>query len=889
MLRRHWLTFFLLFTLCYLFAIKGFAQNKIAISAKDLSLSTILNTVSSKFSIRFAYNEDLFSQIQTSIEVKETTVDAFLNELCGRFGLKYKLIGGTYVIFIADEIKVMEAIQITNNMKQVKISTDEIVLPPPIQPEFILSGIVKNQKTGEKLNYCSLKIDSLIDAISNEMGYFSALVEPKEEVRIQINHLGYQEMDTIVKIQSTTPLNLQLKPIEYLQPMRSIGFRRNKFIVALPEVPEMIVFNPKSTLQLPALESNDLMNALTVIPGINYLKGTETGLSIRGGAPSDNLVLIDGIPVIETSHLMGNLSVLNAKYIQQAFVSRGGFGAEYGGRTSGIVDLTGKSGNSDVTVVDFTANQLHTNIYVGLPINEKSSLAGSFKKSFVDIWSEYLIKNFALENKSIETDDGLLGDGKVERTVVNYTDANLKLSIRPSNRQEMTFNYFSSYDSQLRDYSYPVLGDYLQNNSSESSSSGYSFNYKTQNQTGWLNTFSLGYHKLKTSSSNKYIKTAEVKDQLVKPYYDDENIAIQELRVQYKSEFKGRKFTHQYGVSFNYNQLDVLYEDHEIKVQGAYNFNDSILAKSSVQLLNSYYQLKFLPTKWLSIRGGVRGLYNLNNGYIGIQPRYGIELIPSRNLKFHYSGGRYLQNLYLAYRVDSYHNVSPIWFIPTDVRQNLDAFHHIIGSRLELRNVLLNVEAYQKINSNKIYFIGEPGVKNGLKVVNYSKHIGEEMNRGVDVFMQYQTKIFKHLLSYSISQSFEEAAGINDQEFFPSFDHQLHRLRLTEIIDFGGFTASVNWYYASGAPYLLNTSSSSQLNFDAHPDFMQLDVSLVKQFHFKNFFADLGITVLNVSNRTNEIGYTNFTIPEGTKSHRVSTTTIATSFSPLFYVNLRYE
>lgn len=889
MLKRQNFIFLFLVIICLLFGYKGKAQNNISVSANNLPLTSILNTVSKEYNVRFAYNEDLFSQIQTTLNLTGVSIDQFLTNLSGKFGLNYKLIGGTYVIYIDDELKVIDAINTTLARNSQELKDDDLVVPDNVQPAFTLKGMVKNAKTGEKLNYCSLEIDSTIKTMTNEMGYFSAIIQPGQVIKIRINHLGFRQLDTLVAIQSTAALELPLHPIELIAPLKSIGFNRYKFIVSLPEVPEMVVFNPKSTLEVPALESNDLMNAITILPGINYLKGTETGLSIRGGAPSDNLVLIDGIPVIETSHLMSNLSVLNAKYIQQVFVSRGGFGAEYGGRTSGIVDLTGKSGNNDVAVVDFTANLLHTNIYVGLPITPKSSLSGSFKKSFVDVWPGYLIRNFALENKIIQADDVLVGSASVDQTIVNYADANLKLSIRPTIRKEITLNYFSSYDSQQRDYGFPIEGNYKQQNNSKGNTSGYSINYKSQNNAGWMNTFSIGFNRLESSSSNEYLKDAVVKDQLVKPFFDTDQIQLQELRGNWKSELKSRMVIQQFGVGFNYDKLNFRYEDFEIKMLGANNFNDSISARSSVQLLNSYYQMKFLPTKWLSLRGGVRGLYNANNNLFSFQPRYGIEVMPIPHLKFNYSGGRYLQHLYLAYRVDSYHNISSIWFIPTGDQEKLEAFHHIIGSRLELKKVLLNVEAYQKVNHNKIYFLSEDAVVNGIKTVAYQPNLGEEMNRGVDVFFQWQTSIFKHMISYSLSQSLEKMQVVNNNQYFPSIDDQLHRLRITEIISFKGWTASANWYYASGNPYLMNTSTSNVLNYGRLPNYRQLDVSLVKQFHFHNFFADIGLTVLNVANHKNEIAVKNLTIPEGTATHNISTTTVATSYSPLFYVNLRYE
>lgn len=867
---------------------KGWSQVSISVDADELSLSTILQEVSSKYNVVFGYNDDIFSQIQTTLHLSQVSIDDFLSQLCGQYGLDFRLIGGTYAIYIDDEKKVEEAIRATVARKK-QTTVTPIEQHKVITSTMSISGIVKSAKTGDKINFCGVAIAPNFSVVTNEMGFFSLKMPLSDSIKIQINHIGYLPFDSTLYVKDTTSVIIELNPLELIRRLNAIHPIKLQFFADLSDVANIIEYNPLSAREVPALETNDLINALTVLPGINYLKGTETGLSIRGGAPSDNLVLIDGIPIIETSHLMGNLSVLNAKYIQQAFVSRGGFGAEYGGRTSGIVDLTGKSGSNSEPVIDFTANQLHANVYVGMPINDKTSLSGSFLKSFVDIWSDFLERNFALEHKEFQRDNNDWTTSTTSQTKVNYTDANFKLSIRPNSQSELNFNVFASYDEQLRNYELPIAEKYYQNNQSQSHSNGYSFNYKSQKSSGWMNTLSIGFNALQSYSVNEYNKDQLIKDQPVKAFFDSDEIELQEFRMNYKSEYQGKMLTHQYGAGYTLNSVDYLYEDHELKVAGANNFNDSINSQSSSDMFNAYYQLKFNPLKWLSLRAGVRGLYDLDAGMFNFQPRYGIEIAPLQHLKLHYSGGRYLQSMYLAYRIDSYKNVSQVWYIPSGDGNLLDASHNIVGARFELGPFLLNAEAYSKLNDNKMYFIAHKTMVDGLSVAQYMPVKGQELNRGIDVFLQIKSRYFKQLVAYSFSESFEKTEGINEYSYYPSLDDQLHRLRVTEVLKFRGFTASVNGYYSSGLPFMTDSSNVSTFRFDQLQYNLQFDVSLVKHFHFQGFYADFGFTVLNLLNRKNEIAYKNIQIPEGNTAHDIKVKTFGTSFSPLFYVNLRYE
>lgn len=886
MLKRPIRIAIFLFFIFIITGLNGYTQKLISVHANNLPLNIILNKVSDENNIRFAFDDELFSKIETSFNFQKIELDQFLDIVCSNFGLKYRIIAGTYVFYVDNEKKMDDAIIETAKRNEINEEKPEEVVPAS---EFTFTGMIKNKKTGEKIKFGKVLINNSEETLTNEMGFFSKTFEKEDEINITISKMGYQSLDTTLVVDSSAYYVFSLVPVPKLEPMISLGFKPLNFFIEFPDVLELISFNPAFTLQVPSPEPNDLVNALTVLPGINYLKGIDTGLSIRGGAPSDNLVLLDGIPMIEISHLMGNLSALNSKFIQQAFVSRGGFGAEYGGRTSGIVDLTGKTGNSDETVIDFTANMLHTNIYVGVPITENSSLSGTFMKSFADVWSNYLINSFALENKTIKVNNGFMADASVDHTNMNYSNANAKLTIRPTDRNELSFNLFNSFDTQDRRYNFPGEGKYYQQNTNNSRSAGYSVNFKMQSTQGWLNTFTVGYHNMKSNDVSENGKTAAVKDQPVKPYFDSNIIHLRELTGGWKSELKQKYMSHKFGAGYNYNHLNYLYEDHEIKIAGANNFNDSISSQNQIESLNAYYQAELTPFKWLRLRLGARGFYNINKSLFSLQPRYGVELLPTPNLKIYYSSGRYLQHMYLTYRIDSYMNASPIWFIPEIKNQNLDAIHHIVGTRLENEKYLLNIEAYQKNNKGKIFFIGEKTFRGGLDVVGYTERIGEEMTQGVDFFFQYKAKVFKHLISYSFSNSMEKIEGVNNGKFFNSFDHQLHRLRITEIATYRGWTASINWYFANGMPYLLNHSTPNELSFGQLPNFMQLDISVVKQFDFNYFYADVGFTILNLLNHRNELSVKNITLPEGTNRHIVQTTTTATSFSPLFFINLRYE
>ena len=88
-----------------------------------------------------------------------------------------------------------------------------------------------------------------------------------------------------------------------------------------------------------------MLKALQLLPGVQSGGEGSSGLYVRGGSPDQNLILLDGTPVYNASHLFGFFSVFNADAIKNVELIKGGFPARYGGRLSSVVDITMKEGN----------------------------------------------------------------------------------------------------------------------------------------------------------------------------------------------------------------------------------------------------------------------------------------------------------------------------------------------------------------------------------------------------------------------------------------------------------------------------------------------------------------------------------------------------------------
>ncbi|GAB4412231.1 MAG: hypothetical protein OHK0039_18030 [Bacteroidia bacterium] len=98
--------------------------------------------------------------------------------------------------------------------------------------------------------------------------------------------------------------------------------------------------------RMPALAGEpDVLKSLALLPGVALGSEVSSGLWVRGGSPDQTLILLDGAPVYNVSHLFGFLSAFHPSALSDVTLYKGAFPARYGGRLSGVLDMSMKEGH----------------------------------------------------------------------------------------------------------------------------------------------------------------------------------------------------------------------------------------------------------------------------------------------------------------------------------------------------------------------------------------------------------------------------------------------------------------------------------------------------------------------------------------------------------------
>ena len=150
--------------------------------------------------------------------------------------------------------------------------------------------------------------------------------------------------------------------------------------------PGLARLRPADLAALPTADpGGDLAAGLLVQPGITTLGDRGGQLSVRGGTPTQNLVLVDGIPIFQPFHLLGGYSALPAGVVRSADVYAGGWPARFGGRIASVVDVAGRTGHKRRVGGAATASPVLVGAELEVPVVPGDvSLLASARRSVVE-------------------------------------------------------------------------------------------------------------------------------------------------------------------------------------------------------------------------------------------------------------------------------------------------------------------------------------------------------------------------------------------------------------------------------------------------------------------------------------------------------------------------
>jgi hypothetical protein len=175
---------------------------------------------------------------------------------------------------------------------------------------------------------------------------------------------------------------------------------------------------------------SDIIKSVLLIPGVQSVGEGSAGFNVRGGSADQNLILLYGAPIYNSSHFFGFFSAVNSDIIKDVTLYKGGIPSRYGGRISSVLDIGSKEGNRN----EFAGS-------AGIsPITAHLSLEGPIIK---DTLTYILTARTTYSNWIF----GMINDPSLRKSRASFYDLNGKLTYDLNKNNKIDFSAYTSHDS----------------------------------------------------------------------------------------------------------------------------------------------------------------------------------------------------------------------------------------------------------------------------------------------------------------------------------------------------------------------------------------------------------------------------------------------------------
>ncbi|HEY0029206.1 MAG TPA: TonB-dependent receptor [Bacteroidia bacterium] len=723
-----------------------------------------------------------------------------------------------------------------------------------------IRGFVYLKDSGEPVLFTNVVLKGTTIGNSTDVnGYFSITQIPPGNYTLMIaSSMGYDSLMENVTVKAGEILSKKLYITKSDVKLGVVEISAEQEAKQTETGVSVNKIDPITIKKLPSVGGEpDLAQYLQVLPGVIFTGDQGGQLYIRGGSPVQNKVLLDGMIVYNPFHSIGLFSVFDADIIRNADVYSGGFGAEYGGRISSIMDITTRDGNKRRIAGKVAASPFGAKVLVEGPLIPYKEGGRATASYIISAKTSYL--------------------PTTSKVLYTYIDtAGLPFS-------------FNDYYGKV---------SFNSNNGSKLNLFGFNFNdkvkYKAIQDMNW-NSFGGGGNFLLVPQNSPILVTG--------------NFAYSEYKIKLEPEGQAPKTSSikgfNMGIGFTYFMAknEINYGLEVLGFRTDFDFYNSlnrhISQAESTTEIGGYIKYKWVSKrKKLLIEPSFRAMYYASLANFSPEPRIGLKWNIKPRIRFKFAAGMYSQNLIAA---NSDRDVVNLFYgflsgpdnLPeqyTDENGNIKevkhklqkANHYVAGFEFDLgKHVDLNVEAYRKdfkqltnLNTNKIFEDDETsaGVPDVLKK-DFIIETGKA--QGIDFVLKYDHKRIYIWLVYSLGYV-TRWDGV--ETYRPHFDRR-HNANIVASYTFGknrNWEFDVRWNLGSGFPYKptggfyedqnfangLNTnytSANGDLNYffaegQVHqlPWYHRLDLNVKRTFHlFEHTKIEAAVGATNVYARKN--------------------------------------
>ncbi len=811
-----------------------------------------IKIISNQSNQPFSYNPEAIEElIVPAMPPGDLSLEQFLIATLKETGFSFENIGGVIVIIPLSENEVNQQ---TSNRR-----------------DFAISGIVRDRISGEPLPFASIAIvNTSITTIANTDGKFTLIKVPSDTATITIRYIGYQGISVRLNTQlARSYLYIEMLPLERLLPSIQIIGNKEELVELQCEAGH-ITFNPAEISKLPILGEGDLFTALRWLPGISDGLQGGSGVKIRGSASDQNLVIFDGISVYHTDHFFGFFSAFNSSVVKNVQLYKGGFGAEYGGRTSGVLNITAIEGNNKDASILAELNTMSISTLIELPlVQDKATLVFAFRRGFTDIIKSTTFKN--IFNNIYNT--RLPGSAQTNVDVFEsdnvpdffYYDLNTKITFKPTVKDAISISFYNGADDLQM--SFISTSDEISRESMDNTRWG-----NTGGSLKWSRKWNKRMFTYALFGLSSYRSTLEAEES----FYFNQDILLSRRFFDQRTHLTD--YTFRLDNTYEFDELTSIdfgywYTNYRILLQSQdqdFIFQDSTQS-ASLHAMYASVKRKLGP---VSLTAGLRisPYTGTNQTYVAPRLSFSTKILSTLNLKAAY--GIYHQMIRRLNERSLYFSIPETWSLagigPIPL---LQSHHYLAGATWDKNGWQVDIEGYIKTESGTIEIIFPELVLSSGNIEDFAVN-GQRHIKGVDLLIKRNFNNQNILFSYAYTLAQSKYAGINNGEYFRSSGYALHELGAVYNINRKRWDFSTAISVSSGLPYTevlgvsagsvpdnisVNISGLNNTNTEWNH---RIDLSLGYTIPLKKSVLQMGVSIHNLYNNQPIRAIDYFLIPD---------------------------
>ncbi len=774
---------------------------------------------------------------------------------------------------------------------------------------YSISGTVIDGQSRSVIQGATVRAPQLDQAVTTGAdGWFELRNLPSGLIRIQIRHLGYVPVDSLISVSGNVRITLEMTPQVF--DLGSITIEDQAIQSdLLTQTPLSTVYIPQSRLRQSVRLGGepDPVRFIQSIPGVKTESDFSGGYSVRGGRNDQNLILFDGMPVYSPWHLFGLFSAFNSQSVSGLEFSKGIFSPRYGSRISSVLHLYATDGSRSKGLDELNIGMVSSSLTAGTPYSKKGSIFVSLRRTYMDPF----LAAFDRDEQEID-----------QRTTYYFHDlsAKLKHTWSPKWESDMLMIYGKDRFGYRTVESYSNLfnsgiGDFedfreRKNTGLMWENSGISARtrYKGEFWSMEFQTYFTRYQSESTDDSDFMLDfqltekvlfgsqiltqiTRENRDYQLQKQFDQD---IQDLGGRIRMTWKqDDSFTFDAGIE----SIRHWFTDRGTLNEQTVITSDQItLGYPAVDLVTDQYLSRLVSIDLTSQETAVHAGVSLNYTRLSVYPGLRME---------HYSHGNHVK---LLPRVNAIYRLSSKWSMTAgygmfrqyvqavgiDLLQvpvekwiwsspsikPMDGRTFTLGTRMVLNeNLTLTVEGYQREFRNLLsldpveLYAAVGGTGTFVPVYRDITVAGEGRAMGIENSIEWRANRLSGRFSYALSHSQNRFQNINNNQWFDSRTDSRHDFSSDMLYRFHrAWIGGAQFRFKSGQPVTLAYSAYDRIDdplnigheFDnpaliwtsKHnhrlPDYHRLDLFVTWQSRpYRGYATDITFSVINVYNRFN--------------------------------------